>query len=62
MGSHDLRNPFGSDLKAYILEATGTWYVGIILGILRNHCHEQAYPRSGSFRPICWAIHILLDL
>ena len=26
MDSHDL-NPFGSDLKAYILEATRTWYV-----------------------------------
>ena len=26
MDSHDL-SPFGSDLKAYMLEATGTWYV-----------------------------------
>ena len=26
MDSHDL-SPFGSDLKAYILEASGTWYV-----------------------------------
>ena len=26
MDSHDL-SPFRSDLKAYVLEATGTWYV-----------------------------------